>query len=831
MSGAGASAEPAPVAAEPRAFGAACVAALAAVVAHAFALGLGFHADDFHYLRDAYRAEVARDAAERGLPGPPSAPAEPTLDGSANEGGRGTLIYRPLLDVFWAALIRAQGRTDDGGLRPPSPLYEHGFSVLLKALTCFVVVFLARALGAPPGGPLFAGLVCALHAAPMNATTWVAARGDLCWALAGAFAWLSLERSSAPRGGGPPPGAAAFAVRLSVAAFVMQLGALGKETALAAAGLIGGAAVCARLVGRLSTARTVAWIVAMAAVVGATFALRHASYGEAAQRYAGRSGAPTVEALRDFVRDEIPRLWKLYLGGRTVGPRGAEGHAAAATAAAFVAGAALFAGAAARLRAAFRCVLYLAAGVLSTYPVMIVVKGPEDEYVSREFTGYAVALAVVAGVLFPRGFAGRAIAYGALAAVAAMFALEAAEYVEVDRGARTERERLDAALSEAGPGAELSIVHGGATTGGLMVPPESYAAAAVAPFGRATVARQYSTLERAWTTRDAAAPDRLLFSRGVPTALALARNDGPGAWRRFDAFPLVRPDADAPDVMSAASESDGFARLRTPAGAPPANLRNVGVRVLVERRRPSAGRPRRSGRGGAERRDRVRGPAGGRTVRVRSRRLRRALRRLDLGPRRLRVGDPFGHTGRAPRLRRVAEGRRTARLGRRRTADGARPSVRGAGLAVNRPHRCAVSAARVDLGVATDAAAGAVRLSGVRGGSGRAPARARRRGLDRGAGGGAAAVGDVEGPRRSLGSRAGRDGARGLSVRRPCGGGGDGRRAAVGRDAGTRRDVPTLKARRRAHVSRSASASSGASRRARASRGAAGSTDETSRRT
>lgn len=569
MSGVEASAEPAPAASEPRAFGAACAAALAAVVAHAFALGLGFHADDFHYLRDAYRAEVAREAAERGLPGPPSAPAEPTLDGSANEGGRGTLIYRPLLDVFWAALIRAQGRTEDGGLRPPSPLYEHGFSVLLKALTCFVVVFLARALGAPPGGPLFAGLVCALHAAPMNATTWVAARGDLCWALAGAFAWLSLERSAAPRGGGPPPGAAAFAVRLSVAAFVMQLGALGKETALAAAGLIGGAAVCARLVGRLSTARTVAWIVAMAAVVGATFALRHASYGEAAQRYAGRSGAPSVEALREFVCDEIPRLWKLYLGGRTVGPRGAEGHAAAATAAAFVAGAALFAGAAARLRAAFRCVLYLAAGVLSTYPVMIVVKGPEDEYVSREFTGYAVSLAVVAGVLFPRRFAGRAIAYGALAAVAAMFALEAAEYVEVDRGARRERERLDAALSEAGPGAELAIVHGGATTGGLMVPPESYATAAVAPFGRASVARQFSTLERAWTTRDVEAPDRLLFSRGVPTALALAKDVGPGAWRSFDSFPLVRAAADAPDALSAASESDGFARLRTPAGAPP----------------------------------------------------------------------------------------------------------------------------------------------------------------------------------------------------------------------------------------------------------------------
>jgi hypothetical protein len=115
----------------------------------------------------------------------------------------------------------------------------------------------------------------------------------------------------------------------------------------------------------------------------------------------------------------------------------------------------------------------------------------------------------------------------------------------------------------------------------LFAPPESHATSAVAPFGRASAARQYSSFLRAWSAREETAPDRTLFGRGVPAALGIAR-EGPGFFRTFDVYSLPAPPKDAPSELAADADVSGVASIAPPTGVAPRHYPTLRCTFVVE---------------------------------------------------------------------------------------------------------------------------------------------------------------------------------------------------------------------------------------------------------
>ncbi len=181
---------------------------LAALISNYWVLGLPFQLDDYTQIPRALNLFERAPAAESST-GTSAPPPAPTANPSSPD-----YLFRPVFWFWLASVARLSPR-------PLDPWVFHAASWALHALVAALLAWLlARRLGRTAA--LFGGLLFAVHPAGCEATSWIAAGGDLLMTL-----FLVLATMAAT---GPPP----TLLRAGLAGLAFGLALLSKEHAIAA---------------------------------------------------------------------------------------------------------------------------------------------------------------------------------------------------------------------------------------------------------------------------------------------------------------------------------------------------------------------------------------------------------------------------------------------------------------------------------------------------------------------------------------------------------------------------------------------------------------------
>ncbi len=181
---------------------------LAALISNYWVLGLPFQLDDYTQIPRAVNMFGGSPAPESSpgssaqVPAPAGSPSAPDY------------LFRPVLWLWLASVARLSPR-------PLDPWVFHAAAWALHALVAALLAWLlARRLGRTAA--LFGGLLFAVHPAGCEATSWIAAGGDLLMTL-----FLVLATMAAT---GPPP----TLLRAGLAGIAFGLALLSKEHTIAA---------------------------------------------------------------------------------------------------------------------------------------------------------------------------------------------------------------------------------------------------------------------------------------------------------------------------------------------------------------------------------------------------------------------------------------------------------------------------------------------------------------------------------------------------------------------------------------------------------------------